>query len=247
VMPLRGFFAALPDFDMSSIDNLEAVGLALAFAHADYKAAVAPPDELVKLVERGNAIRTSFQLWGASLANAGLVNSAAVAAMHTGSSYRELAISLVSWTRTFRNGDWDKIKRASTLDDAALAEAEGISQRILALAGYRDLNPERVSATSEIRSRMFTLAVNYYEQVRRACTFMRWNYDDIDEFAPSLYAKGPHKSPTNDASAQTPKPADAKPEPATQAAHPAADTSKPANPQAGAVGMPDSSPFLDRA
>ena len=37
--------------------------------------------------------------------------------MHTGSNYRELAIALVSWTRTFRNGDWAKIKSVSTLDD----------------------------------------------------------------------------------------------------------------------------------
>jgi hypothetical protein len=40
----------------------------------------------------------------------------------------------------------------------------------------------------QIRQRLFTLFVTAWDQVRRALGFLRWNEDDVDDIAPSLYA-----------------------------------------------------------
>jgi hypothetical protein len=39
-------------------------------------------------------------------------------------------------------------------------------------------------------ARAYTLLVSAYDEVRRALSFVRRAQDDVDEIAPSLYAKG---------------------------------------------------------
>lgn len=253
--PHRSFFELLPGFDMKNFDGLEASGLALLVAQADYRAAVTPPDSLPDLVAKGTDMRNGLQLWGDALAHAGVISPATADAIRGGAGYKDLAVGIMSWVRAYRAADWERIKRTTMLTDETLVEAESIAQRIYATVGYRDLNPEKVAAVAEIRQRILTVAVRRYDQVRRGATYLRWSEGDVDSFAPSLFAKGPrrpaqddkHDTPASNATAAPGAPSTPGANPATPAAPPSAPAAQPASsPASQEVGMPNSRPFLTR-
>ena len=47
--------------------------------------------------------------------------------------------------------------------------------------------------SAEQRDRAFTLFIRCYDQIRRAILFLRWEQDDADTIAPSLYPGYPRR------------------------------------------------------
>jgi hypothetical protein len=90
----------------------------------------------------------------------------------------------------------------------------------------------QVADAADQRQRAYTLLLKTYDQVRRVVTFLRWESEDAEKFAPSLWAgRGGRGSKSDDASPEEPTP--------TPAASPAAPSST------TAAGLPGSSPFAD--
>jgi hypothetical protein len=90
--------------------------------------------------------------------------------------------------------------------------------------------------------------VSAYDHARRAVTFLRWNEEDVDEIAPSLYAgRTTAGKKSGDAQATRPAvpPADRKAPAGNDDSQPAAAATGGATAATG-VGMPGSEPFLIR-
>jgi len=75
-----------------------------------------------------------------------------------------------------------------------LDHAERLSFRILRIVGLREQAEAASAATANQRDRAFTLFVRCYDQIQRVVYFLRWNEDDADTIAPSLYPSRPRKS-----------------------------------------------------
>src|SRR5262249_14133252 len=89
-----------------------------------------------------------------------------------------------------------------------LDQARDIGEKLLAAVGAKEQGPALVAAQALQRQRNFTLFANAYDQVRRAISYLRWNEDDVDDIAPSLYAgRGTgRKKPESVQPAPTPAP-----------------------------------------
>jgi hypothetical protein len=56
------------------------------------------------------------------------------------------------------------------------------------LVGAREQVPAALALVSLQRQRNFTLFASAYDQARRAIIYLRWDEQDVDTIAPSLYA-----------------------------------------------------------
>jgi hypothetical protein len=96
-------------------------------------------------------------------------------------------------------------KCATTL--AELNRGEQVAAGILRAVGLKEQGTALVAATSDIRTRALTLLLRVYDSARRAIGYLRWNENDADTIAPSLYAgRGTGKKETSSDVTQPPKP-----------------------------------------
>lgn len=264
MMAYRDTLAHLPAFDASALETLQPASLALSLAHSDYLVATAPKDSLPDLAERAGKIQSEFEAWLPGLTFAGLIDGTRFDGLRTPVGFRDRVYALNAYTRAFRGADWNAIKAKSTLTDELLREAELICQRMTAIVGRREINPQKIAAMTDMRARMFTLVVSRYDELRRAAVFLRWHQGDADTVVPSLYVKGPRSKQQNAADGQNgnagdgsnatpasqsaqpvhaPVGAPITPVPVTLAATPAAHADATHNANNAEVGMPESPPF----
>ena len=80
--------------------------------------------------------------------------------------------------------------------------------------GYAERSRQslHVADAADDRQRAFTLLVKAYDQVRRAATFVRWENDDVEKYAPSLWAgrggRGSSNSSEGGGKSEPPPPAE---------------------------------------
>jgi hypothetical protein len=243
IMALREQAKALPGFDITSFDQLETYTLAIGQAHTTYMGASAAPEAIVELNEKGMQLRNTLYADAVALATRGLISGDRIGEFKANIGYKNLAFDLMALAGVLR-GSWDKIsgKTAITTDD--LDQAELIGDQLVSAVGTREETPANVAAVSMQRQRNFTVFLNAYDQVRRAVGFLRWDEEDSERIAPSLYSgrgnsnarkKGDDPQPTpGQPVAGAPPVTGAAPAPIT-AAHPPAPSP--------AAGLPGASPF----
>jgi hypothetical protein len=114
--------------------------------------------------------------------------------------------------------------------------------------GEKEQAPAVVADASARRARAFTLFVRAYDQVRRAVTYLRWEDDDADLIAPSLYRGRGAAKPKADGDV-APAPSADKTAPATPSVATTPATTKPSSSSAQnvPVGHPNSDPFTTSA
>jgi len=244
--------AALPTFDLANIDQLETYTLATAHAHAVYLSASAAPEVIIKLTADASALRDTLYSDAVALANRGLVSGARLGEFKAASGYKNVAFDLLGLTALLRQS-WAQIDGKTALTLAELDAADLIGEQLVSAVGTREQSPVVAAEVVQLRQRMFTLFANAWDQVRRAIGYLRWNEDDVDDVAPSLYAGRARRK--TDVPAEPPQP------PAPTAGTPTktdAGGTTPASPSPttatgsattphvsvqGAPGTPGSSPF----
>jgi hypothetical protein len=242
IMPYRDKAAALPGFDVSAFDQLETYTFATGVAHTLYMGASAGPAELVKLNEQAMGLRNVLYADAVALATRGLISGDRIGEFKANIGYKNLAFDLMALSGVIRQ-NWDKIvgKTAITLGD--LDQADLLCDQIVSAVGTKEQAPVVAAESSIQRQRHFTLFVNAYDQVRRAISFLRWDEDDLESIAPSLYAGRGGRGKTDNPQ-PTPAPVPPVPAPivtsATASATPAAPNSAASAP---AAGLPGASPF----
>lgn len=237
----------LPTFELKHLDELETYTKATAHAQALYSAASAPPEALQALNEQGLLLRDLMYSDALALVKRGLLSGERLSEFKANVGYKNLAFDLLGLVAVFR-GAWDKVASKTALTVAELDQAQVMGEQIVAAVGTREQAPTVVAEVAQQRQRVFTLFVNSYDQVRRAISFLRWEEDDVETIAPSLYAgrvtsrKKVDPQPTPPPASTTPGTPTTPPLPGAPLPPPVATA--PANASPVAAGLPGSSPFM---
>ena len=187
IMALRELATRLPGFELKNFDNLETYALALMHTHGEYVSASAPPDTLIALNDEGVALRDNLHSDALALANRGVIDGEPLKAFKTAVGYRNLAEDLIGLSTLLRRS-WGKIDARTVITLAELDRAEALSEQLLHALALRQNASSVLADAIRKRLQVFTLLANAYDQVRRAISFLRWQEDDIEQIAPSLYA-----------------------------------------------------------
>lgn len=230
----------LPLFEFAAFEKLPGYALALASAQARYVSATTPPEQLPTLLAAATEKRDVFLADAQALVARGLLNAESLKEYKGMHGYRNVAFDLMGVVQLLKTA-WPSIKGRTGLENEELVEANKLALRLVSALAHREQSPEQVAAASDMRQRIFTLFTQAYEQVRRAVMFLRWDHDDADSIAPSLYAGRPNSNISRKSNAEQ-KPT-ATPIPVAVAGESSPAAALPNAPKVP-VGMPGSDPFM---
>jgi hypothetical protein len=240
--------AQLPAFELSKFDHLETYAESLAYAQTSYLAAAEPAEALPALVARAAEVRDQLVGDATALARRGLIDARALSELKGGNGFLNVGSDVGVLVRMLRER-WSDIQGKSAIQIEELDEAEQLFERITLGYAERSQQPVRAAAAADHRTRAYSLLVAAYDQARRAISYVRWEENDVDKFAPSLWSgrggRGSAKTAPADHGAgvdgSKPRPADgAAPAAPAPAIPPPAIPATPASP-----GMPGGSPFAN--
>lgn len=235
--PLRPLVAQLGLFNISNFDKLETYAYALMHAQAGLLAATDDADPIDEMNMQLTGIRESLLADAVALEKRKLLD-ARRSELKGAHGYRNLTLDVLTLSRLFRN-NWEAIKNKTAVELAELDDAERLADRLISAVGVRDEGQSIVAEPAETRSRVFTLFLRAYDEVRRAVTFIRWHEGDVDLLVPNIF--GGSRSRKSEVAA-----------PDAQSTDPQGPAQTPAAPQAPAgnapatppnAGMPGTSPF----
>lgn len=245
LLKLRDQMVALPGFESKNIDDLETLAVAAQATQSILLAADSPPERFNELMADATELRQRLYNDALALAQRGLISEAPLQALKGPVGFRNVASDLGILAMVFRAAG-TRIEGKTCVTEEELDQAEIYSEDVIADLGLKNNAPATVAGVALERQQAFTLFINAYDQVRRAVTYLRWNQDDIDDFAPSLYS-GRKRKASSEVAAQTPATSPTAPTAATQpATQPATAATTPASPsaQAPAIGLPGADPFV---
>lgn len=229
--------AELPATDATLIEKLEPYALALFEAHSNYLDAIRPPAHLADLVAAATAARDRLYPDAVALANRGLFDAESLAEYRGTTGYKVLAVDLNLLCRGLRRR-WVDIEGKTPITMAEIDHAEMVNEQLVTAIGARARRPANAAAAALLRQRAFTLVAKAYDEIRRGVLYLRPEPGEADRIAPSLYAGRGGSRRRNegaeDAPLETPE-AGATP---SGAAPPAA------TPDADAVAVSESEPFV---
>jgi hypothetical protein len=122
-----------------------------------------------------------------SLANRRLLDAPRIEPARSVASYRALIQSTLALVALF-NEKWPLIKDHTPITQTDLVRAANKADAMLLAIGEREQGSTRAPA-AELRVRALSALLNNYDQVRRMLSYLRWEEDDADAIAPSLYAR----------------------------------------------------------
>ncbi|WP_437625608.1 hypothetical protein [Sorangium sp. So ce1151] len=230
LLALRPLIAErLPTHDVGLVDRLETYALAAWYAHLAWLSSGGAQNGLKPLLEEAVPLRANLLGDAEALARRGLVDAETVADIRAGNGHMDTANDLVALSALF-SGSWSEIAGKTAATEEEVRRAGELGPELLAALGVREHGAAPgPSDAADKRARAFTLFVNAYDQTRRAVSYLRWNEDDLETIAPSLYkGRGGRGASSSDTDA------------APQVAPPAQpDTAAPAPPGAAAPAPPD--------
>lgn len=246
VWAMRDQIKALPGFDISQVDQLQAYTFAMAHAHARFLAASAPPEALLELNAKGTALRDLLYLDSLVLSKRNLISGDRLADFKANSGYKNIAFDLLGLVALLR-GSWDKISSKTGLQLSELDQAELLGMQLIDAVAAHEQAPSFVAAVRSQRARNFTLFTRAYDQVRRAVTYLHWDEGNVDDVIPSLYAgrggRGKNSAaPTVNPTPSAPPALPPLPSTATGGLEASATSAHPS--LAIDTGLPDSSSFI---
>jgi hypothetical protein len=234
----------LPEFGLTQFDKLETYAEALAYAQTSYLAGSEPTEALPALVARGAQLRDQLVVDATALARRGLVDAKPLGELKGGNGFLNVGSDVGVLVRMLRER-WSDIKGKSAIQTEELDEAERLFEHITRAYAERSQQPLHAAAAADDRARAYSLMVSAYDQARRAITYVRWEENDVDKFAPSLWS-GRGGRGNAKASPAEPGPGidGAKPRPA-DGGLPGAPPAIPGTPPPVSAGLPGGSPFAN--
>lgn len=103
-----------------------------------------------------------------------------------GNGYKAACLDVLQLVAALR-ANWAAIESATPVTRAELEAAESLAHKVSAMLSDSELSTASPE-TADLRQRAYTFFIRTYDEVRRAMTFMRWEENDVDDFAPSLFA-----------------------------------------------------------
>ncbi|HWA71558.1 MAG TPA: hypothetical protein VG937_04480 [Polyangiaceae bacterium] len=184
---LPQFAEEQPKLDLKPIRNLEAYAMALSHAHTLHMMASQPLDSLQPLMDAGVKLRDMLVQDATVLANRGLLSGGPLAELKGPVGFRNVATDLQVLATLFSENMPALQGKCATQPDE-VKRAEQIAQGLLWGIGLREQGTAQIAETTDIRNRAFTMLLRAYHIARGAVTSARWQHQDMDDIAPSLYA-----------------------------------------------------------
>ncbi|WP_438035309.1 hypothetical protein [Sorangium sp. So ce204] len=208
----------LQKHDLALLDRLETYALATWHAHLVCLSSRALESAVKPLLAEAVPLRENLLSDAEALARRGLLDAEAVAEIRAGQGHIDTANDLVALSALF-SGSWPEIAGRTAATEEEVKRAGEIGPQLLASLGVREhgAGPGPTEAADR-RARAFALLVHAYDQTRRAVAYLRWDEDDADTIAPSLY-KGRGRAASSSDTAAAPD--DAAPPGAAPAGAPA--------------------------
>ncbi len=176
----------LPKFDLSHFDQLEQFALAAAHAHGNLLAASSPPEALLELNTKGMAMRDMLYTDAVALAGRGLISGDRIGDFKANVGYKNVTYDLIGLASLLKQ-NWDRISSRTGIQASELDAAEALAGQLISALSAREQTPAIVADVAVQRQRNFTLFAQAYDQVRRAISYLRWDNEDLERIAPSLY------------------------------------------------------------
>ena len=197
VTTIRGYFSRiksyreaaseLPAFDISVFDKFEVTTLAVGGAHLHYVAASGPVEPVQPLVDELLKQRDVLLTDANALAKRSLIDGDRLKQLQGTNGYKNLAYDVLLLCTLLRE-KWATVSSRTAVKLEEIDDAENKADRLGAALGSREAGGNDVPAATALRQAAYTLFVNRYDQVRRAISFLRWDEEDVEHIAPSLYA-----------------------------------------------------------
>jgi len=187
IMARREAIAALvPTQDLSFFDKLEDYAIACRVAHLQHLTATQSESELSELVAEAQEARERLLADMTALAKRGLVSGSNLKHLSGTTGYKNLAQDLGLLVATL-SGAWPAIEGKSAITAQELERAGKLELRLTRVVGLKEQGPSAAPKAADLRVRAFTLLLRSYDQVRRFVTCLRWDEDDVEAIAPTLY------------------------------------------------------------
>jgi len=132
-------------------------------------------------------------LWAGSTENAVVATALLQKVIEHGLRVDESMLFVVDGGKGLRKAVRDVFGDRAIVQRCQVHEAALLGPSLLVALAEEPL--PKSSDASDTRQRAFSLLVTAYDEVRRAVTFVRWAENDVDAFAPSLYAKSRKRRP----------------------------------------------------
>lgn len=178
----------LPKHPIVLLDKLETYALAAWYAHLLASPPAGGDAPVKKLLEEATPLRESLLVAAEALAHRGHVDAARVASIRSGLGYVDMAGDLVALAALFLES-WAKLSTKTAIELGEVQRAAVLGPELLAALGERGqpLDVPGAEGAAERRLRAFALFVRAYDACRRAVAYLRWDEDDADAIAPSLF------------------------------------------------------------
>jgi hypothetical protein len=184
---LRPELAQMPGLDPGLLDKLPLYVDALVAAHAG-GAEAAPADPRRALVPEARAARERLTTAVDALVLREIVSASSFKNVSNGKGYRNLANDLRLLSAGLRTV-WPRIQGRSPVTREELSAAEALATQLLDDEGQLQAEPP-LRAAQERCSRIFTLVLRSYDELRGALAWLRRRQGDANTIAPSLYPRG---------------------------------------------------------
>jgi len=179
--------AALSPCARAAVEGLEDYALAACEADSRYATAPSVRDDISRLNAKALALRDLLRSDVTALAHRGLIEPTRLVEFRGWVGYENVALELIGYVNLLRQA-WPTIRRRTAVTKRELAHAKIVAWRLMRAAKDRARPPAAVREAARVRRQALTLMVRAYAEVRRAIIFVRGRANDVDSFAPSLYA-----------------------------------------------------------
>lgn len=181
-----------------TIDRLPSIAQAAMLAHAGHSA-VAERD-LEPMAQALSEVRTRLFVAASALIERGLADKKALDGLTGGQSYLGRVTDtmiLAAWFEAVAS----RVETHSKVTPDELVRARQMAEEFGRAYSKRDQARSGTSKTGRDRERTFTLFFRTYERVRQMLSYVRWDEDDVEQIAPSLFAgrRRSRRDPANDA------------------------------------------------
>lgn len=129
-----------------------------------------------------------------SLANHDLLHEERLKECKKSPSYRAIATDVLTLVALFKE-QWPRIENRTPVTAAFLQQAGTRALDLLGAVGAKEQAPVTVGEAQLVRQQAFTLFSRAYEDARSAVQFLRRDYGDASEMAPTFYTGRPRSTP----------------------------------------------------
>jgi hypothetical protein len=182
----------LPHFNLARFDQLELYAKALHHANALFRMATSPKQGLADRANELTAIRDRLLTDARSLANYGLLDGESLKECKTALGYKALASDIAVLLTVFKER-WPAIKQRTPVTVELLNDANDRAEELLEAVAVKDQAPVTAGEAGERRRRAFTVFARAYKDAQRAVAYLRADFDDAEQLAPSIFTNRPKR------------------------------------------------------